>query len=593
MKCFWRSKKEPSASGEGTPIPVPIPGWETEEFRTIGDMLRQRGGRPGPWGEISGSVSPVSVLDRLTRIEVKEKAPLAGVRDMMWLFAEAWKKQELELSSCREQAAQEKIRAEEVEKSCSEFKQRVCVMGKELKHAQNVLDKTLAFVSRAQRKEKKRPRRTGPAQIRAFVKNVGEDWDPEKWNGDLWGDDEEEEWAIKPDPPPQPLYPSLQGIKMSEQRPITRRRREQQIIPPILVDMVDDQGRPVLDEAGNIRRMLQQQPQPAPRLLTTLEDYSQDELNHMNGKLKQRPGEPTDSWLNRLMEDGACDIAIDAGDAMRFSGLSTDAQINAEYRATVRALPVDEDFNVGDAYALACHVIYPTTADWPEIKGQWQTVRDAIQRLTRLTIREQVARNGGAGVVDGNISKATRDHLIRHAPPHYKPMVTSLLFGAADQTFATIKDRLGELTTLGDWSETRREGARTENKPRIDPRSGGRKGGAMGPSRTDLWRALRQAGVPFEEIDGLPTNALMEKCRQMGLKVHCLFRHCPERDDRMSVSELVEMLQNVIREVAPKPAEPSAPPKESSEEESSDDCCQVAAVKCKKKKQHRRERNDE
>uniref|UniRef100_A0A3Q3DQT3 Uncharacterized protein n=1 Tax=Hippocampus comes TaxID=109280 RepID=A0A3Q3DQT3_HIPCM len=168
-------------------------------------------------------------------------------------------------------------------------------------------------------------------------------------------------------------------------------------------------------------------------------------------------GEPADSWIRRMYEEGADSIGIDAGDHLRLGGLSSDSQMNSEFRTLGRQLRDGDELTLFALYAMSAQAVYPTWHDWPEIKGQWLTMRDAIQRMGRLCTRESISRTGHAFVDDEVVPKVVRDALIRDAPPHYRSAILTILLGAVEHSFSDVKTRLLELATLGDWGETARQ----------------------------------------------------------------------------------------------------------------------------------------
>lgn len=199
-----------------------------------------------------------------------------------------------------------------------------------------------------------------------------------------------------------------------------------------------------------------EQPQPPPRMTVTMEDFSQEEIAHLSSKYRQKQGEPTDTWVRRLYEEGGDSIGIDSGDYVRFGGLSSDSRMNAEFRALGREVREGESHTLFILYALAAQAVYPTWHDWPEIKGQWATMRDAIQRMGRLCTRESISRAGHAFIDDAVVPKVVRDALIRDAPPHYRSAILTILLRAVEHNFSDVKTRLLELATLGDWGESAR-----------------------------------------------------------------------------------------------------------------------------------------
>ncbi|XP_061687303.1 Friend virus susceptibility protein 1-like [Syngnathoides biaculeatus] len=601
MRCFRRKTK----SAQEAPEEEVAPGWEGITFREIEAVLRERGGRPGSWTGVNPAATPLALCDMLKRVDVNARGPLGGTQQMLWMCAEAWKNCVLELDKVRSaenQKAQEVIQLEVIVK---ELKEHLAKM-------QSITERAVMHISRvARRGRKKKPRKIEQAQIRSFTTGLSAQWNPEEWNGDMWGDDDDDndlddeyDRGARPDPPPQTgLYPSLKGLPI---HPITRQKEQRRVIPDRIQDLMGADGRPILDENGERVQGLVPQAQPEPELFMTREDYTQEETTHIVTKYRQKPGEPIDVWLIRLLEEGADAVIIDAGDYQRFAALSTDSQLNAEFQGMCRVMGGDVGLPLSALYGAATQLIFPSYQDWPELRGQWSTIRDAVMRLTRLCMRHSISSDGSVEIRDGEVPKMIRDAIIRDAPPHYRAAVLTILLGAADLTFSMVKSRLAELATLGDWSNVSAPRDREPREKSRENRNGFAKNGKPEGSRSDMWRALIKAGVPAEEIDRVPTSALAEKCRQKGLQVRC-FSGGGFPQMTMGVAELTSMLKELIKRLPivpptiPPIAPPTAPPLPREEEETSsseeEEVSQVAAVQRRKKgkkgKNKRRHHSDE
>ncbi|XP_061687563.1 Friend virus susceptibility protein 1-like [Syngnathoides biaculeatus] len=509
MACCFKSKTVKEAEvassfkcktvkgAEVAPNEDGVSDWESLGFEEIGKLLRRYGGRPRLWIREIPLATPPLLQRMLSRVEVRDKAPLGGVREMLWIFAEAWKERTKAL---------DKVCASEMQKDkkIAQLEENIKALESDQAKAQKILEKSVAFISSmAREKSNKRPRRIDPKQVRSFAVALQEDWEPEGWNGDIWGDgDMQYGGEMKP----QPLYPQLGHLQV---KPISRRREEQHVVLPVFEEQRDENNVPIVDREGNpIMRRLEQ-PQPPPRMTITKEDFSQEEIAHLTSKYRQKQGELADSWLRRMYEEGADAIELDSEDFSRFGGLSSDSRMNAEFRANGRAMAVGDSFSLFALYAMTAQSVYPTWHDRPEIKGPWVTSRDAIHRMGRLCTRESISRAGHAFIDEAAVLKVVRDAIIRDAPSHYRSAILTILLGAVDNSFSDVKTRLLELATLGDWGDTVHQPCPENYRSETDGKQPRAKPPEAGSSRREMWKALIVAGVPAEEIDGLPTSADM------------------------------------------------------------------------------------
>uniref|UniRef100_A0A3B3IE49 Uncharacterized protein n=1 Tax=Oryzias latipes TaxID=8090 RepID=A0A3B3IE49_ORYLA len=211
------------------------------------------------------------------------------------------------------------------------------------------------------------------------------------------------------------------------------------------------------------------QDQPQPVITRTLEDYTSEEVAHLVNRLRRKGDEPLDLWIVRLSEEGGAQTDIDGTDGLRFTGLSKDTAVDSNYRQLMTNQG-EEMTTLFQAYARAITEQYAMPSDWPELNKPWLTIREGIQRLVRLCVREALTIGMMDEVVNMPVPKAVRDAIIKTAGEERPP-------------------------------------------PRRD--------GGGGPSRRDIWSALVKGGVPVSEIDGKPTAELREMCRRRGLKVSC------------------------------------------------------------------------
>uniref|UniRef100_A0A8C7XRQ9 Uncharacterized protein n=1 Tax=Oryzias sinensis TaxID=183150 RepID=A0A8C7XRQ9_9TELE len=193
------------------------------------------------------------------------------------------------------------------------------------------------------------------------------------------------------------------------------------------------------------------QDQPQPVITRTLEDYTSEEVAHLVNRLRRKGDEPLDLWIVRLSEEGGAQTDIDGTDGLRFTGLSKDTAVDSNYRQLMTNQG-EEMTTLFQAYARAITEQYAMPSDWPELNKPWLTIREGIQRLVRLCVRE------------------------------------ALTIGMMDEV----------------------EGRPPFRSERGEERPPPRREGGGGPSRRDIWSALVKGGVPVSEIDGKPTAELRE-----------------------------------------------------------------------------------
>ena len=225
---------------------------------------------------------------------------------------------------------------------------------------QRLCEKTMVNVEQLFVRQRARSRRkANGVKVRAFVASVQndpDDWYQETWDGDIW--DEAREGGK--------FYPY-------QERPIVHRRKVERFLPPVREQMFDDQGQPLRDDSGHTIYHNVPQPEPDPDISKTLEDYSAEELIHLNNKFRQKPDEQLDLWMSRLLEEGAWQTEVYHADGDRFSGLSRDPRVNSEYRLLSSGLE-EQAASIGDMYGHAVAVRYPSLTYWPPLDREWHTI---------------------------------------------------------------------------------------------------------------------------------------------------------------------------------------------------------------------------
>ncbi|RVE62130.1 hypothetical protein OJAV_G00154060 [Oryzias javanicus] len=310
---------------------------------------------------------------------------------------------------------------------------------------------SVAHVSKVNRQQRRmKPRCPDAASVRSFVARQVEgadDWDPETWDGDVWDDSDKtggqlDEWyGAHPYRPPYPPY----KVNL-----VMRRKRQRVYTPPVVCPVRDNDGQPMFDDGGQPLMTPGCQLRPDPVISQTLEDHISKEMLYITRRFGQRPKEPLDLWLIRMMDEGASQVKVDAGDGQRFAGLSRDTAVNANYRLLVREAG-DEMKTVLHLYADAIRGQFPEPSNWSSLDRPWQTLHEGAQRLVRLMVRDALFLGHVDDLMQLNVPKGIRDHIVKTAPPQYKAAVLSLMLGAADHSLGALKATLLGLDGLGDW----------------------------------------------------------------------------------------------------------------------------------------------
>uniref|UniRef100_A0A3P9JSV5 Uncharacterized protein n=1 Tax=Oryzias latipes TaxID=8090 RepID=A0A3P9JSV5_ORYLA len=262
------------------------------------------------------------------------------------------------------------------------------------------------------------------------------------------------------------------------------------------------------------------QDQPQPVITRTLEDYTSEEVAHLVNRLRRKGDEPLDLWIVRLSEEGGAQTDIDGTDGLRFTGLSKDTAVDSNYRQLMTNQG-EEMTTLFQAYARAITEQYAMPSDWPELNKPWLTIREGIQRLVRLCVREVLTIGMMDEVVNMPVPKAVRDAIIKTAPAAYKSLILTIMLGSPRATMGDIRSMMADVGSLGNWE--------SENRPRLDMQEGcppsrpgrgeerppPRRDGGGGPSRRDIWSALVKGEFLSQKLMGNRLRSC-EKCAGEG-----------------------------------------------------------------------------
>lgn len=176
------------------------------------------------------------------------------------------------------------------------------------------------------------------------------DWDPVTWDGDVWDDSDKtggqlDEWYG--------AHPAPYKVNS-----VMRCTRQLVYTPPVVCPVRDNDGQLMFDDSGQLLIAPERQLQPDPVISQTLEDHTSKVMLHITQRFGQRPDEPLDLWLIRMMDEGASQVKVDAEYGLRFVGLSRDTAVNANYGQLVRATG-EENKTVVGLYAAAVQEKFP------------------------------------------------------------------------------------------------------------------------------------------------------------------------------------------------------------------------------------------
>ncbi|KAJ0012362.1 hypothetical protein NQD34_016696 [Periophthalmus magnuspinnatus] len=373
-------------------------------------------------------------------------------------------------------------------------------------------------VLHADKANRQKKRRTPKAKhVHAFVLNAaatGAEFDPANMKDDDWDwppTDEEGEAGSDIDWDEEVIEVTAPKPKL---RPVVRRRQMQRIIPEMQRVRRNADGAPELGEDGE--PLLDPLPLPESQAIT--EDFTRDEIEHLNKRHKQQPGEPLDAWLVRMVDQGADTVMVDFADIHNFARLSLDPEITTTMR---QGIGEGENGSLLGLYGAAVGQQYPLPSDWPAKKTAWFTLKEAGQMLKELGMRDAIGLGTPHLYETTPLTRGMRDALVNGAPPAYKGVMLTLSLSGMDLTVGQMVKRIRELAGLGDWSaQTRAERPREQgpSRPRGPPMGSNTGGaGSTGLTRRELWQMLLSAGVRAADIDGVSTGTLAAMCREKGL----------------------------------------------------------------------------
>ncbi|KAJ7413457.1 hypothetical protein WISP_90573 [Willisornis vidua] len=334
------------------------------------------------------------------------------------------------------------------------------------------------------RRQKKIGRGDRGLRVRAVV--TSPDWDPEKWDGNIWSSsdssDEDDATDKSPVPDKSPITDKLtqtnKGSKGARVAPVVWRKA-------------------VIDAQGNQVRQ------------DELVDFSPEDIKNLLSKYSQQPGEQSYLWMVRLMEQGADSVVVDDVDATKFLGITNDVYVQNALRRVTQTPGTNK--TLVSVIAEGLRDQFTNAGSWQDGSSSWVTLHQAIQILKGEAMKLAIELSSPELYMRQPLLPVMRNKLLEGCPLPWKPYIIPLLVSNPGAPTEEIVERLQQLSDLPGLPSTDKapnSGHKHNNDTR--PKTGeGERG-----ERTRLFKDLLEKGVPRKGIDGQPTEVLRKLARQ-------------------------------------------------------------------------------
>lgn len=513
--------------------PVEIPGWTEAPYSIIATELAGHG-LAESWDKQLKESNPVELVQVLEKLPVKAGDAVTLAR-RSWVLASAYRKVHKRL----QQAIQDQRKAEQAQLEAEGRSLMLECSGKLLKdkltHYQAIAENSAVYI--AANKYKHRRGRVNRNKVHRHIAAASVDWDPSRWDGDVWESDSDD-WDDCPGGPdcPDPVIDPPRARAL----PVTRRKQETKYGPDYQAAR-DAQGQkiPTKNQEGQILNVdggvWDGEPQdiqyerelvPHTEVKESLQDFSQSEVDDILNRFRQRSGENDMRWLVRLLDTGATGVTLDQGDIHKFLTLTRDTVITRVMKHWFNNKGGGESITLAGVVVQGLREKYPTEGDIPFNDKPWFAIKDGIER-----VKEEIARTSlhSLEVRDPYLTPITagfRSRLLKSTPAAYRAVMMTLLLSLMDQPAYLLIDRMAEIQELGDWGGNKGGEERSRDRPPPkNPQYGGNRtkteGGNDRVSRRDMFTALLKAGVSKEKIDGIDTGKMwgMYKQKVLGKQV--------------------------------------------------------------------------
>lgn len=387
-------------------------------------------------------------------------------RDAGWLLLSSLDRVVRDRDELRDEVYRLQLRVNDLRVSKSVLGQSLLSCSHRAEVAENQAQALIVRLAELQRKLNSRPRRVSAVKVRALV---GKEWDPVRWDGDVWEELDEAADAepLNPEeaclpvelglPPPSvvpasPLAASpapaaaAEGVSSASPEeagmvsPGAAARQSQAEAPQ------DPAASPLL----SCRQVAGPGSRQAPEAVRSREKarYSPKELLEFSALYKQKTEEQVWEWILRVWDNGGKNLKLVRAEFIDLGSLSRDPAFNLAARGVKKG-----------ANSLFGWLAETWVKRWPSVRElempdlPWFTLEEGIRRLREIGMVEWLCHLRSTplpweGPEDALFTSAVRNRFVRGAPASLKTCVVALLCGPG-LTVGTAVTQLENLNAMG------------------------------------------------------------------------------------------------------------------------------------------------
>lgn len=387
-------------------------------------------------------------------------------RDAGWLLLSSLDRVVRDRDELRDEVYRLQLRVNDLRVSKSVLGQSLLSCSHRAEVAENQAQALIVRLAELQRKLNSRPRRVSAVKVRALV---GKEWDPVRWDGDVWEELDEaadaeplnaEEACLPVElglPPPSvvpasPLAASpapaaaAEGVSSASPEeagmvsPGAAARQSQAEAPQ------DTAASPLL----SCRQVAGPGSRQAPEAVRSREKarYSPKELLEFSALYKQKTEEQVWEWILRVWDNGGKNLKLVRAEFIDLGSLSRDPAFNLAARGVKKG-----------ANSLFGWLAETWVKRWPSVRElempdlPWFTLEEGIRRLREIGMVEWLCHLRSTplpweGPEDALFTSAVRNRFVRGAPASLKTCVVALLCGPG-LTVGTAVTQLENLNAMG------------------------------------------------------------------------------------------------------------------------------------------------
>ncbi|XP_062035071.1 Friend virus susceptibility protein 1-like [Lepus europaeus] len=392
--------------------------------------------------------------------------------DAGWLLLSSLDRVVRDRDRLRDEVSRLQLRISDLRVSKSVLGESLLSCSHRAEMAENQAQALIVRLADLQRKLNSRPRRVSAVKVRALV---GKEWDPVRWDGDVWEDLDEAADAepLNPEeaclpvelslPPPNvvpasPLVASpapaaaAEGVRSASPgeagmaSPGAAARQSQAEAPQD----------PAVSPLFPCRQVAEPSSRQAPeaeahgvsREKGEKARYSPKELLEFSALYKQKTEEQAWEWILRVWDNGGKNLKLVRAEFIDMGSLSRDPAFNLAAQGVKRG-----------ANSLFGWLAETWVKRWPSVCElempdlPWFTLEEGIRRLREIGMVEWLCRLRSAplpweGPEDALFTSAVRNRFVRGAPASLKTCVVALFCGPG-LTVGTAVTQLENLNAMG------------------------------------------------------------------------------------------------------------------------------------------------